>query len=173
MRIKTTDILKIWEIEDSESGKIALVKLQESRKVKEENSYDKFLGEVGIAKNGYVKTIYFDVKFIGHAYNKLKDIEIGTAITNVDFEMKKEPYYHKPDKNKGETEGKIVYPNVPVFTVYDFDLYSGKRYNLEFTEAPANKGVNMDKAPKVEESAPEPVAEEVTSPTINPDELPF
>jgi len=166
MRVKTVDNFRVWEIKESDSGKSALVQLQESRKVNEENAYDKSLIDNGVAKRGYVNTNYFNVKFIAHAYNKLKEIEIGDSITNVEFEMKKEPYYNK-------AEEQIVYPNYPNITVTDFTVNSGKRYNLEFVEAPATKGINMDKAPKVEESTPEPVVEEVDNSKSPEDICPF
>ena len=137
MRVKITDRCKVWEINDLEGR--AEVKFSCSRKIKEDSSYDKIQAEHGVAKNGYIPTYFSFVKFVGHAYNKLKEINIGDTITNMDATIEYEPYWDS--KNAC-----INYPKNPKITVFSFEIYS--------PEASNNYSGNLDRAPQVAD-APE------------------
>nr|DAJ39054.1 MAG TPA: hypothetical protein [Caudoviricetes sp.] len=139
MRVKITDRCKIWEINDKQGT--AEIKFSCSRKIKEDSSYDQTLVEHGIAKNGYVATYFSFVRFVGHAYNQLKKIELGDTITNLDATIEYEPYWNANDNY-------IAYPKNPKITVFEFEVYNPE--NQEYSQTR-----NLDKAPVVAESAPQ------------------
>ena len=78
MRQVITDRCKVWEINDKNGT--AEVKISSSRKVNENNSYDKVQIENGVAKNGYISDYRSFVRFVGHAYHQLKDIRLETLL---------------------------------------------------------------------------------------------
>ena len=157
MRAIITDRCKVWEINDKEG--YAEVKFSTSRKVKEDNSYDKVQIDNGVAKNGYISESQSFVRFVGHAYNKLKEIKIGDTITNLKGDLSREPYWDS--KNNC-----IAYPKNLKTTIFEFEIYVPENEN---NKAPKN----LDRAPQVEETnkvskAPvQPIVEEDT------DECPF
>lgn len=149
MRVTITDRVKVWEINDKEG--VAEVKFSTSRPVKENNSYDKIQIDNGVAKNGYIADYRSFVRFVGHAYNQLKSINIGDTITNLKADMSLEPYWDS--KNKC-----IAYPKNEKITVFEFEMYTGEN----------NNGTkNLDKAPQVAEE-PKPV--QYTAPMAKPNE---
>lgn len=135
MRQVITDRCKVWEINDKNGT--AEVKISSSRKVNENNSYDKVQIENGVAKNGYISDYRSFVRFVGHAYHQLKDIKIGDTITNLESDSSKEPYW-------SSNEGDIKYPNSERITVFSFEKYDPEKHNQGSTR-------NLDKAPQVAE----------------------
>lgn len=157
MRVKITDRCKIWEVKDMNG--YAEVKFSCSRKVKEDNNYDKILIEKEIAKNGYVSDYHSFVRFVGHAYNKLKKLEDNAAITNLDAQIySTEPYWDSNNEC-------VAYPKSERITVFDFELFE---YNN------ANNVRNMDVAPQVSEEIEKEEEEENKEETLlAEDECPF
>lgn len=141
MRQVITDRCKVWEINDKNGT--AEVKISSSRKVNENNSYDKVQIENGVAKNGYIADYRSFVRFVGHAYHQLKDIKIGDTITNLESDSSKEPYW-------SSNEGCIKYPNSEKITVFSFEKYDPEKHNQGSTR-------NLDKAPQVAEEPKEEV----------------
>ena len=148
MRKMITDKCKVWEINDKEG--YAEVKFSCSRKVKE-GGYDQILIDKGIAKNGYVSDYHSFVRFVGHAYNKLKEINIGDVITNLETrDSTTEPYWDS--KNNC-----VAYAKNERMTVFNFEIYNSDAQVQNSTR-------NLDKAPQVEDSpapatpAPAPTA---------------
>lgn len=163
--ITSTDRFKIWEINDKNG--YAEIRMSESRKIREDNSYDMNQVNNGVAQNGYIGTNWNFVKFAGHAYNKLKEIEEGATITNLSMDISREPYFGDTNSEinnaidilekanvivpgsvpKRPRNDGTVYPKVARITVFSFNT-------LEEAEAENNSNVtpktNMDKAPKVE-----------------------
>ena len=145
MRKMITDRCKVWEINDKEG--YAEVKFSCSRKVKE-GGYDQILIDKGIAKNGYVSDYHSFVRFVGHAYNKLKEINIGDVITNLETQdSSTEPYWDS--KNNC-----VAYAKNERMTVFNFEIYNPDTQTQNSTR-------NLDRAPQVEDS----VAPEVSAPT--------
>ena len=139
MRVKITDRCKVWEINDKDG--IAEVKFSTSRKVKENSSYDQTQITNGVAKNGYIADYRSFVRFVGHAYNQLKDVQIGDTITNLDADMSTEPYW---DSNNNC----VTYPKNEKITVFAFEKYNPENQEQGYTR-------DLDKAPQVAE-APKP-----------------
>lgn len=136
MRKMITDRCKVWEINDKEG--YAEVKFSCSRKVKE-GGYDQILIDKGIAKNGYVSDYHSFVRFVGHAYNKLKEINIGDVITNLETQdSSTEPYWDS--KNNC-----VAYAKNERMTVFNFEIYNSDAQAQNSTR-------NLDKAPQVEDS---------------------
>ena len=136
-----TDRCKVWEINDKEG--YAEVKFSCSRKVKE-GGYDQILIDKGIAKNGYVSDYHSFVRFVGHAYNKLKEINIGDTITNLETQdSSTEPYWDS--KNNC-----VAYAKNERMTVFNFEIYNSNAQAQNSTR-------NLDKAPQVADS-PAPAA---------------
>ena len=136
MRKMITDRCKVWEINDKEG--YAEVKFSCSRKVKE-GGYDQILIDKGIAKNGYVSDYHSFVRFVGHAYNKLKEINIGDVITNLETrDSSTEPYWDS--KNNC-----VAYAKNERMTVFNFEIYNSNAQAQ-------NSARNLDKAPQVEDS---------------------
>ena len=136
MRKMITDRCKVWEINDKEG--YAEVKFSCSRKVKE-GGYDQILIDKGIAKNGYVSDYHSFVRFVGHAYNKLKEINIGDAITNLETQdSSTEPYWDS--KNNC-----VAYAKNERMTVFNFEIYNSDAQAQNSTR-------NLDKAPQVADS---------------------
>ena len=147
MRKMITDRCKVWEINDKDGH--AEVKFSCSRKVKE-GGYDQILIDKGIAKNGYVSDYHSFVRFVGHAYNKLKEINIGDVITNLETQdSSTEPYWDS--KNNC-----VAYAKNERMTVFNFEIY-----NPDTQTQIQNSTRNLDRAPQVEDS----VAPEVSAPT--------
>ena len=147
MRKMITDRCKVWEINDKDGH--AEVKFSCSRKVKE-GGYDQILIDKGIAKNGYVSDYHSFVRFVGHAYNKLKEINIGDVITNLETQdSSTEPYWDS--KNNC-----VAYAKNERMTVFNFEIY-----NPDTQTQTQNSTRNLDRAPQVEDS----VAPEVSAPT--------
>lgn len=141
MRKMITDRCKVWEINDKEG--YAEVKFSCSRKVKE-GGYDQILIDKGIAKNGYVSDYHSFVRFVGHAYNKLKEINIGDVITNLETQdSSTEPYWDS--KNNC-----VAYAKNERMTVFNFEIYDPNTQTQNSTR-------NLDKAPQVADS-PAPAA---------------
>ena len=141
MRAKITDRCKVWEINDKDG--YAEVKFSCSRKVKE-GGYDQSLIDNGIAKNGYVADYHSFVRFVGHAYNKLKEITVGDTITNLDVQISTtEPYWDS--KNNC-----VAYAKNERMTVFEFEVYDPNTQTQNSTR-------NLDKAPQVADS-PAPAA---------------
>ena len=141
MRKIITDRCKVWEINDKEG--YAEVKFSCSRKVKE-GGYDQILIDKGIAKNGYVSDYHSFVRFVGHAYNKLKEINIGDVITNLETQdSSTEPYWDS--KNNC-----VAYAKNERMTVFNFEIYNSNAQAQNSTR-------NLDKAPQVADS-PAPAA---------------
>ena len=141
MRVTITDRVKVWEINDKDG--VAEVKFSTSRKVKEDSSYDQVQVNNGVAKNGYIADYRSFVRFVGHAYNQLKDVQLGDTITNLDAEMSTEPYW---DSNNNC----VAYPKNEKITVFAFE-----KYNPENQEQGSTR--NLDKAPQVAETpTPQP-----------------
>lgn len=148
MRARITDRCKLWEINDKEG--YAEIKFSCSRKVKE-GGYDQSLIEHDIAKNGYVADYHTFVRFVGHAYNKLKEVNIGDTITNLDAQISTtEPYWDSKNNCAAYSKNERI-------TVFEFEIYDPD------TQAQNSKR-NLDKAPQVEDSpapatpAPAPTA---------------
>lgn len=141
MRTLITSNLKVWEIKDDPNNpKVSFVRASESRPIKD-TDYDKGLAEKGIAKNGFVSTNWFEIKFVGKANNQLKKyIQVGDSISKLEASFDKEPYWN----NK---EGKIVYPSIPKITVYQFELPGGSDEEGQ----PAQTPRNIDRAPRIAE----------------------
>lgn len=162
--IKSTDRFKVWEITDKEG--YAEIRMSESRKVREDNSYDMNQVNNGVAQNGYIGTNWYFVRFTGHAYNKLKEIQIGDTITNLSMDISREPYFGDTnveinaaidllEKNniivagsipKPQRKDGVVYPRNVRITVFSFNT-------LEEFDADNNNNYqskNIDKAPVVE-----------------------
>lgn len=167
MRAKITDRCKVWEINDLNGH--AEVKFSCSRKVKE-GGYDQTLIDHEIAKHGCVSDYHTFVRFVGHAYNQLKGINIGDTITNLDVQISTtEPYWDS--KNNC-----VAYSKNERITVFEFE-----KYNPEAQSQGASQ--NMDTAPQVSEEKPvvkpqnTPVQPAVTSVTMEElsadDECPF
>ena len=136
MRKMITDRCKVWEINDKDGH--AEVKFSCSRKVKE-GGYDQILIDKGIAKNGYVSDYHSFVRFVGHAYNKLKEINIGDVITNLETQdSSTEPYWDS--KNNC-----VAYAKNERMTVFNFEIYNSDAQAQNSTR-------NLDKAPQVEDS---------------------
>lgn len=157
MRVTITDRCRLWEIKDQ--GKYAEVKFSTSRKVKEDSAFDKNLIEHNIAKNGYVSTYYSFIRFVGKAYNKLKNIEENATLTNLTCDFAQEPYWN-------EKEQEVNYPRQPRITVYDFEIFN-------WSEQHSN---GLDAAPKVEEdtkSSSDYVEESYSAIDDDSDDLPF
>lgn len=141
MRKMITDKCKVWEINDKEG--YAEVKFSCSRKVKEDG-YDQILIDKGIAKNGYVSDYHSFVRFVSHAYNKLKEINIGDVITNLETrDSTTEPYWDS--KNNC-----VAYAKNERMTVFNFEIYNSDAQVQNSTK-------NLDKAPQVADS-PAPAA---------------
>ena len=141
MRKMITDRCKVWEINDKDGH--AEVKFSCSRKVKE-GGYDQILIDKGIAKNGYVSDYHSFVRFVGHAYNKLKEINIGDVITNLETQdSSTEPYWDS--KNNC-----VAYAKNERMTVFNFEIYNSNAQAQNSTR-------NLDKAPQVADS-PAPAA---------------
>lgn len=147
MRVRITDRCKVWEINDLDRR--AEVKFSCSRKIKEDSSYDKVQAEHGVAKNGYIPTYFSFVKFVGHAYNKLKDVNIGDTITEMDATIEYEPYWDSNNEC-------VNYPKNPKITVFDFEIYS--------PDASNNYNSSLDAAPQVADT-PESSAHNYNEPT--------
>lgn len=170
--MRKTTRLKLWEIEDR--GNYADVRASESRKVREDNAYDKTQIDNGVAQNGYIGTSWSNVRFAGHAYNKLKTLGTEDTVTNLEFSIDKEPYYgdtsaelnfaissleraniinegaiKKLDKQYGK-----VFPKVPRITIWDFDTLAEAE---EKNNANNQYAQNIDKAPQVEVAVQKPV----------------
>ena len=139
MRVKITDRCKVWEINDKDG--MAEVKFSTSRKVKENSSYDQTQVANGVARNGYI---------VGHAYNQLKDVQVGDTITNLDADMSTEPYW---DSNNNC----VAYPKNEKITVFAFE-----KYNPENQEQGSTR--NLDKAPQVAET---PASQPQVAPVVN------
>lgn len=136
MRMIITDRCKVWEIKDNNT--YALVKFSSSRKVNENNSWDKIQIENGGAKNGYISENRNFVRFVGHAYNKLKEIEIGDVIVNISTDNNREPFWNS------ETQS-FEYPLHERITVFDFEIYNKEKNNFS--------DKNLDKAPQIMDNA--------------------
>jgi hypothetical protein len=136
-----TDIYTIWEIVDHE--KSATIRMACGRKVKENDTYDDARIEHGIAKNGYVNTNFYNVDFVGKAYNQLKKYEIdeGSKITNLKVKFDSEPRWLNEYTNKSgeKITAHVDYPKTPKIKVFEFEL----------PEANPSR-TNLDKAPIVE-----------------------
>lgn len=152
MRIIISDRCKIWDIEDKE--KYALVRFTTSRKVKDSDTRDQLLVDNGIAKGGYVSESHSFVRFVGHAYNKLKEFEIGDVITQLEGTENTEPYY---DINNNCT----AYRNTPIYTIFNFEKYEYSQDSIG----------GIDKAPQVEETTS--IKEEVPTNNSASEECPF
>ena len=152
MRIIISDRCKIWDIEDKE--KYALVRFTTSRKVKDGDTRDQSLVDNGIAKGGYVSESHSFVRFVGHAYNKLKEFEIGDVITQLEGTENTEPYY---DTNNNCT----AYRNIPIYTIFNFEKYEYSQDSIG----------GIDRAPQVEETAS--IKEEVSTNNSASEECPF
>lgn len=164
IRCKTVNSnYKVWKIDIDENKKIAEVQIASSRKVKEENSYDKRLIDKEIAKNGYVNTNWFNVRFIGKAFNQISSYELkeGDTITNLNITFEKEPYWDSENEQ-------VAYPKNVKITVWEFELPNGTDSNGSTTTTPKN----FDKAPIVEEGNNKKV-ESTTPEDIDIDEEPF
>lgn len=148
MRVKITDRCKVWEINDKDG--MAEVKFSTSRKVKENSSYDQTQVTNGVARNGYIADYRSFVRFVGHAYNQLKDVQIGDTITNLDADMSTEPYW---DSNNNC----VAYPKNEKITVFAFE-----KYNPENQEQGSTR--NLDKAPQVAET---PAPQLQVEPVVN------
>lgn len=148
MRVKVTDRCKVWEINDKDG--MAEVKFSTSRKVKENSSYDQTQVTNGVARNGYIADYRSFVRFVGHAYNQLKDVQIGDTITNLDADMSTEPYW---DSNNNC----IAYPKNEKITVFAFEKYNPENQEQGFTR-------NLDKAPQVAETS---VSQSQVAPVVN------
>ena len=148
MRVKITDRCKVWEINDKEG--MAEVKFSTSRKVKENSSYDQTQVTNGVARNGYIADYRSFVRFVGHAYNQLKDVQIGDTITNLDADMSTEPYW---DSNNNC----VAYPKNEKITVFAFEKYNPENQEQGFTR-------NLDKAPQVAETS---VSQSQVAPVVN------
>lgn len=136
MRAKITDRCKVWEINDKEG--YAEVKFSCSRKVKE-GGYDQSLIDNGIAKNGYVADYHSFVRFVGHAYNKLKEITVGDTITNLDAQISTtEPYWDSKNSCAAYSKNERM-------TVFEFEVYDPNTQTQNSTR-------NLDKAPQVADS---------------------
>lgn len=141
MRAKITDRCKVWEINDKDG--YAEVKFSCSRKVKE-GGYDQSLIDNGIAKNGYVADYHSFVRFVGHAYNKLKEITVGDTITNLDAQISTtEPYWDSKNNCAAYSKNERM-------TVFEFEVYDPNTQTQNSTR-------NLDKAPQVADS-PAPAA---------------
>ena len=149
MRAKITDRCKVWEINDKEG--YAEVKFSCSRKVKE-GGYDQSLIDNNIAKNGYVADYHSFVRFVGHAYNKLKEINVGDVITNLDTQISTtEPYWDS--KNNC-----VAYSRSERMTVFEFEIYNSDTQVQNSTR-------NLDRAPQVADSSVQTVTQSETSTT--------
>lgn len=153
MNILITDRCKVWEIEDKNG--YAEIKFSTSRKTKD-NEYDNYQLSHNNGKNGYIPTYYNFIRVVGHAYNQLKDIEVGDAITNIRASLEREPFY-------SEEEGKIIYPKNYKLTIFEFE-----KYNFE-----QNNSGGIDRAPQVEESQVTTQEEVVTENKQASSECPF
>lgn len=149
LRSHENDIYKIWDIKD-ENGR-ALVKVSSSRPAKENSSYDQFQLSNGIGKNGYLPSYFLDVRFVGHAYNKLKEMQIGDAITNVEMELRSEAYWNSKEQCR-------KYPKYWQLTIFSFEKY-------DFNNREQAYAKNLDKAPAVAEI---PVAQATYVPPVQP-----
>ena len=136
MRVKITDRCKVWEINDLD-GK-AEVQFSTSRKVRENDAYDQIQVDNGVAKNGYISESHSYVRFVGHAYNKLKEISSGDVITNLEADIRREPYWDSQERC-------IKYPKNYKMTVFSFEIYNPENYNTQVSKT------NLDKAPQVAE----------------------
>lgn len=136
MRTLIEDRCKVWEINDL-NGR-AEVTFSCSRKVKDD-AYDKVQVEHGVAKNGYISTYFRYVKFVGEAYEKLKEINVGDVITKLVSSIEYEPYW-------SSNEGCILYPKNPKITVFNFKLYDAEAAKNN------NYSNNLDSAPQVAEA---------------------
>lgn len=148
MRTKIIDRCKVWEINDKDG--MAEVKFSTSRKVKEDSSYDQIQVANGVAKKGYIADYRSFVRFVGHAYNQLKDIQIGDTITNLDADMSREPYW---DSNNNC----IAHPKNEKITVFAFEKYNPENQEQDSTR-------NLDKAPQVAET---PASQPQVAPIAN------
>ena len=163
MRVKITDRCKVWEINDKDG--YAEIRFSTSRKVKENSSYDQTQVTNGVARNGYIADYRSFVRFVGHAYHQLKDIQIGDTITNLDADMSTEPYW---DINNNC----VTYPKSPKYTIFSLEKYV---YEAQPT--------NFDRAPQVAEERPtstsytkpaaQPVAQPIMDEETAADECPF
>lgn len=138
---KITSYLKIWEIEDDpNTNNVKVVRVSSSRKVKEDSNYDKSLEEHGIAKNGYVSTTWYNLRFVGKAFNQLSkyNVQVGDVITNVEASIEKEPYW---DSNNQA----VTYPKNIKMTVFGFELPGSTSEEGQ----PAKTPKNIDRAPIV------------------------
>lgn len=149
MRIKITDRCKVWDIND-ENGR-AIVRFSTSRKIKDDNSYDQVQINNGVAKNGYISSNFSLVKFVGHAYHKLKDIQVGDVIINLEADLNNEPYWDT--KNNC-----VAYLKNYKITVFDFEKYDPEKHAQGYTK-------NLDSAPKVEEA---PTVQQTYSQPVQP-----
>lgn len=166
-------IFKVWEINDKNGS--AEVKCSTSRKVDENNEYDRVQIEHGVAKNGYINTYYY-MKFVKQAYEQLKNVKPGDAIVNLRFVSSREMYWSSENDC-------IKYPTYDKETIFSFEMYNPENRQQSQVR-------NMDKAPAVAESAPQvapvqaptapvqpatpaqPVAPATPAPTAD-DECPF
>ena len=143
MRVTITDNVKIWEITDKNT--MAEVKWSTSRKVKEGDSYDQIQIDNGVAKNGYIAEYRNFVRFVGHAYNQLKNIKEGDVITNLLADISREPYWDSRNNC-------IQFPKNEKITVFEFEVYDPSKHNKAVK--------NLDRAPQVaEEPKATPVAQ--------------
>ena len=153
MRKMITDRCKVWEINDKEG--YAEVKFSCSRKVKE-GGYDQILIDKGIAKNGYVSDYHSFVRFVGHAYNKLKEINVGDVITNLETQdSSTEPYWDS--KNNC-----VAYAKNERMTVFNFEIYNSDAQAQNSTR-------NLDKAPQVEDSPAPAVSTPAPTVVVTPE----
>lgn len=169
-----TDKCKIWNVDDK--GKYAEVKFSTSRKLKDKDTYDQTQAEHGVANNGYISEYRSFVRFVGHAYNKVKELQSGDVITNLQVDEGQEPFYGDTNsdvnaaidllekkgvvskdsiKRPGKVYG-VVYPRNLKTTVFDFDMYT-----------PDNTGTqsrNLDKAPQVADDYENNYEDDVNTP---------
>ena len=134
-RSKEKDKYMVWNIEDN--NRYAKVKISSTRPAKD-TDYDQNNLSKGIGKNGYIPSYFLSVKFVGHAYRKLKEIQVGDVITNLDAEMLCEPYWDSQEQIK-------KYSKYWKLTVFSFDKCDSNNKEQAYAG-------NLDKAPAVAET---------------------
>lgn len=183
--IKSTDKFKIWEINDREG--YAEVRMSESRKIREDNSYDMSQVQNGVAQNGYIGTNWRFIRFVRHAYNKLKEISVGDTITNLSMEISREPYYGDVNAElnaaidllekrnviaqnsvpKLQKVYGVVYPKNERITVFSFETAEEAEAKKAQQQQQQQNNTNIDKGPQVAPT-PQPVQPQYQQAPIQP-----
>lgn len=143
-------IFKIWDLQDSPSGKSARATLSDGRQLDQNYAPDKKIIDDGIVSQSQNGKYYVNSKwsaiFINEAFNKLKKYQVKNedSIINVQGELSNEPYgwvTNKDGEKINSSNGTPLKRYGLLLKIRNFDLYT------------PNTNASIDKAPIVEETS--------------------